>query len=135
MTTWHPFWPVPGHRPGDTPEAHSELPSWVTGPWTPQALAETQLEMWRHAAAATQAWWKYLTVAWPGWPAGESPPAAAPQPVTPSAASRPTTARTVGEDAPARHPRSPTAAAPRQAPLKRTSAKSAKRPKRAGRGG
>lgn len=124
MTIWHPF--LPGHRPGEaTQDGPSDLPSWVTGPWTPQALAETQLDMWRHAAAATHAWWQYMTIAWPAWPVNESPPQATPAPApheTPHV-----TLRGAGEDAPARHPRTPTTAAPRQSPRKSTAAR---RPKR-----
>lgn len=133
MMIWHPFWPAPGHRPGDaTLDASSDLPSWVTGPWTPQALAETQLDMWRHAAAATQAWWRYMTVAWPSWPANEAP--APPAAAVPPAASAPRPSlQATGEDAPVRHRRSPTAAAPRQPAQNAAPARSAKRPKRAGR--
>jgi hypothetical protein len=127
MTIWHPFRPTPGHRPGDaTQDAPSDLPSWVTGPWTPQSLAETQLDMWRHAAAATHAWWQYMTIAWPAWPVNEAPPQATPAP-TPHETPH-VTLRGAGEDAPPpRHARTATTAAPRQSARKSTAAK---RPKR-----
>lgn len=103
MTIWHPFHAAPGHRPGDAiQDGPSDLPSWVTGPWTPQALAETQLEMWRHAAAATHAWWQYMTIAWPAWPVNDSAPVETPAaaPTTPHTSARAST----GEDAPPRRP-------------------------------
>jgi len=118
MTIWHPFHAAPGHRPGDATQGESgDLPSWVTGPWTPQALAETQLDMWRHAAAATHAWWQYMTVAWPAWPVGDTS-VGTPVETPASSVARTDVHQHTGEDAPARRPVRKAAA---------------KRPKRAGR--
>ena len=124
MTIWHPFQPNAGHRSADaTQDAPSDLPSWITGPWTPQALAETQLDMWRHAAAATHAWWQYMTVAWPAWPVAD-PSAGAPVATPPESVVRTDLQHPTGEDLPA-----PAAKSTRI----RSTAASAKRAKRTAR--
>ncbi|WP_428422976.1 hypothetical protein [Methylibium sp.] len=78
MTPWHRFWFPDGDSvPPPTPDAAL---------WTPDALAETQRELWQQATQATEDWWRYWRTSWPSLPVQPpmglvvppSPPASAP---------------------------------------------------------
>lgn len=111
MTPWHRFW-FPDGDSVPSPTRDAAL-------WTPQALAESQRVLWQQAAEATEAWWRYWRLAWPGLP-GVMParPVVPPSPlsVTPlRVASTPVTLH--GRSVARKRPATPTAtpARPRRA--------------------
>ncbi|HXD06805.1 MAG TPA: hypothetical protein VN680_12180 [Burkholderiaceae bacterium] len=94
MKAWEHFWesvaksgmPHQGPHPQRPPGA--PLP-WLNGPWTPQALAESQLQMWHHGMEAMRSWWSYMFISWPHL--RELPPAGVlepPEPSSPAAAAQ-----------------------------------------------
>jgi hypothetical protein len=113
MTPWHRFW-FPDGDSVPSPTRDAAL-------WTPQALAETQRVLWQQAAEATEAWWRYWRLAWPGLPVAvparpvvpPSPPAVVPLRVaaTPTAPHR----RSVTRKTAASRPPAGTPARPRRA--------------------
>lgn len=75
MSPWHRFWFPEQH---DSDVAHSR----DAALWTPQALMQTQRELWQHAAQATEDWWRYWQAAWPSLPL--QPPAGVVTPPLPA---------------------------------------------------
>lgn len=64
MTPWLRFW----FPHADHDDAARQPVTRDDALWTPQAIAATQRELWRHAAQATHDWWTYWRALWPALP-------------------------------------------------------------------
>lgn len=67
MNPWLRFW-FPHHDADEGGPAPRDAAL-----WSPKAIADTQRELWRHAAQATHDWWSYWRALWPAVPV--QPPA------------------------------------------------------------
>lgn len=91
MTPWLRWWfPHGDDAQGTPPPPDAAL-------WSPEAIMQTQREMWQHSGQSLQQWWGWWRSAWPSLPL--LPPVGVLQPPPQSDAMPPTTDATTVADA------------------------------------